>query len=405
MDKRLGQILVAQGAVSQGTLARALGYQRSSPSQTFRLGSILFSWNLVEEEELLAALSKLHHCPPVPWAELSKASPEALKILSGAFAARLGAFPYAIDDSGLRVAFRNPSDLAAVDEVSSISSKRLIPGVATEAALVLAYHRFYGRPVPPPFREVVQKFDGGKTAPAPGRQRGTPAVPDVSAVSGSTEPPSATASAAVAISETRAEPGVAESQPPLALAQVSPAPAESPAPAPAEPPAPTPKPERPRPRAAPLEEPGEARNRARIAADVVDRLLASFPRVLVLGVGTSAISGWTGRGPGLTPEIAAAIRVPTTEKTVVPDVARSGVAHFGPLRSERLSLALRGMLDRDAPACAVFPIRVLDSVAGILYADRLGEPMPEEDYSILADAAETTAKALSRFLLPDGERE
>ena len=55
MDKRLGQILVAQGAVTEGTLARALGYQRSAPSQTFRLGSILFSWNLVEEEELLAA--------------------------------------------------------------------------------------------------------------------------------------------------------------------------------------------------------------------------------------------------------------------------------------------------------------------------------------------------------------
>ncbi len=139
--------------------------------------------------------------------------------------------------------------------------------------------------------------------------------------------------------------------------------------------------------------------------DVVDRLLAGFPRVLVLGVGKSAISCWTGRGPGLTPEIAAAIRVPTAEKTVVPEVARSGVPHFGPLRSERLSLALRGMLDREAPACAVFPIRVLDGVAGILYADRLGEPMPEEDYAILADAAETTAKALSRFLLPDGERE
>jgi type II secretion system (T2SS) protein E len=397
MDRRqIGQILVAQGTVSEAGLARALGYQRAT-SHTLRLGSILFTWDLLAEETLLAALSKLHHCPPVPWAELSKASPEALRILTPAFAVRLGAFPYAIDSSGLRVAFRNPSDLAAIDEVSSLSSKRLIPGVATEAALVLAYHRFYGRPVPPHFREVVEKFDRSKIAPAPVRQRGTLAAPVVSAVSGSSSAPSVTAPAAVAISERRAEPGVAGPQPPPASPRVSPAPAA--------PPAPTPKPERSRSRAAPLEEPGEARNRARIAVDVVDRLLAKFPRVLVLGVGKSAISGWTGRGPGLTPEIVAAIRVPTAEKTVVPEVARSGVPHFGPLRSERLSLALRGMLDRDAPACAVFPIRVLDSVAGILYADRLGEPMPEEDYAILADAAETTAKALSRFLLPDDEKE
>jgi hypothetical protein len=62
------------------------------------------------------------------------------------------------------------------------------------------------------------------------------------------------------------------------------------------------------------------------------------------------------------------------------------------------------MLDKEAPACAVFPIRMLDSVAGILYADRLGEPMPDEDFAILADAAETTASLLSKFLLPRGEK-
>ena len=137
---------------------------------------------------------------------------------------------------------------------------------------------------------------------------------------------------------------------------------------------------------------------------VVDTLLARFPRVLVLGVGKSAISGWTGRGPGLTPEIAASIRVPVTEKSVLPEVAHSGLPHFGPIKPERLSLALRGMLDKEAPACAVFPIRMLDSVAGILYADRLGEPMPDEDFAILADAAETTASLLSKFLLPHGEK-
>jgi type IV pilus assembly protein PilB len=134
---QIGQILVAQGAVSEAVLARALGYQRST-SQIFRLGSILFNWDVIAEDKLLAALSKMHHCAPVTWAELSQASREALQTFSAAFAVRLGAFPYAIDGSGLRVAFRNPSDLAAVDEVSCISRKRLIPGVASVAALVLA---------------------------------------------------------------------------------------------------------------------------------------------------------------------------------------------------------------------------------------------------------------------------
>jgi hypothetical protein len=199
------------------------------------------------------------------------------------------------------------------------------------------------------------------------------------------------------MTESQAATTVAEPQPSVSLDRVSVAPAAAPAD--------SPKPAPPRPRAAPVDEPGEARNRARIAVSVVETLLSTFPRVLVLGVGRSAISGWTGRGPGLTPEIAASIRVPTAEKTILPEVARTGVPHFGPLEPERLSLALKGMLDREAPACAALPIRVLGSVAAILYADRLGEPLPEEDLPVLSDAAETAAKLLSKFLLPDGGKE
>lgn len=397
MDRpQIGQILIAEGAVSEAVLARALGYQRAT-SQTFRLGSILFNWDLLAEDKLLAALSKLHHCPPVTWAELSQATPEALQTFPAAYAVRLGVLPYAINGTALRVAFRNPADLATIDEVSSVSRKRLIPGIATEAALVLAYHRFYGRPVPPPFREVIQKFDRKRVSPAPDRQRGTGAVafPVTSAALSPRAPLRAPSSSTIATPERPAAPRIAEPPAPSPAVRASVAPAAVPAP--------TPKPQPPLPQANPLE-PGEARNRARIAVSVVDTLLAMFPRVLVLGVGKSAINGWTGRGPGLTPEIAASIRIPVTEKTVLPEVARSGMPHFGPLKPERLSLALRGMLDKEAPACAVFPIRILDSVAGILYADRLGEPMPDEDFAVLADAAETTANLLSKFLLPRGEK-
>lgn len=394
MDRlQIGQVLVAEGAVSEAVLARALGYQRAT-SQSFRLGSILFNWDLLAEDKLLAALSKVHHCPSVRWAELSQARTEALQTFSAAYAIRLGAFPYAIDSSGLRVAFRNPSDLATVDEVSSISRKRLIPAVATEAALVLAYHRFYGRPVPPHFREVIQKFDRSKVAPASERLRGSRAVPVVSAAAGSSTAPKAPASPPDAMPEMSVAAIAAGPEASPAAHRVSVASAAAPAPAP----------ERPRPQATPLEEPAEVRSRERIAVSVVDELLAIFPRVLVLGVGRSVISGWTGRGPGLTPEIAASIRVPAGEKTVVPEVARTGVPHFGALKPQRLSLALRGMLEREAPGCAVFPIRVFDTVAGVLYADRLGDPMLEEDYAVLSDAADTTANLLSRFLLPNGAR-
>lgn len=393
---QIGQILVAQGAVSEAVLARALGYQRST-SQIFRLGSILFNWDVIAEDKLLAALSKLHHCSVVTWAELSQASREALQTFSAAFAMRLGAFPYALDGSGLRVAFRNPSDLAAVDEVSCVSRKRLIPGVATEAALVLAYHRFYGRPVPPHFREVIQKFERDRIAPPPDRQKGARSAGVASTVSGSSSAAlRAPSSSSVATTEKPAASKVAGVIARSAAERASFARAAAPRP--------TPRPEAPLPQTAPQEEPADAGIRAQISVSVVDTLLAAFPRVLVFGVGRSAITGWTGRGPGLTPEIAASIRVPAAEETVVAEVARSGVSHFGALRPELLSFPLRGMLEREAPACAVFPIRVFDTVAGVLYADRLGEPLPEGDYAVLSDAAETAANLLSKFLLPDSQK-
>ncbi len=351
MDKpRIGQILIAEGAVSEEALARALGYQRAT-SQNLRLGSILLNWDLLGEDQLLAALAKLHHCVPATWADLLKATPEALKTFSAAYAVRLGAFPYAVDENELRVAFANPSDLVAIHEVFSISRSRLIPAVATEAALILAYHRFYGRLVPPPFREIVEKLDSPRPTPAPRRSKRP--IPAVSAAAArATSRVLSPATATIVVPPPPPEIYGFQVATPLGLvsaasaAEPAPEPAAEPAPEPAAEPAPElaaepvaatvplPAP----PMALPVEEQVEAHTRARIAVSVVENLLATFPRVLVLGVGRTAISGWTGRGPGLTPEIASAIRVPANEKTVLPDVARTGVPHFGPLeRNDSLS--------------------------------------------------------------------
>ena len=391
----IGQILIADGAVSEEAVARALGYQRAT-RQNIRLGSILLDWDLLAEDKLLAALSKLHRCPPVTWAELSRSSPEALQTLSAAFAMRLGAFPYTIDGSGVRVAFGNPSDLATVDEVFSVSRKRLVPGVATEAALVLAYHRFYGRPVPPDFRDLIHKVDRGWTASARSRPAGrsapvSPAVSDLKKISTEASDSAAAMRLPGASGIDRAEaPHAVDRDPLIAPIRTLLPPASEPESSPR--------------RAATDAAPGLDSNQARVADFVVDRLLEVFPRVLMLGVGKSAISGWAGRGPGLTPEVVAALRVQAGEESVVPEVARSGLPHFGPAERDRISFGLRGMLEREAAGCAVFPICVSGMVAGILYADRLGDPMLNGDSAILSDAARTLESLFSESDLLDGDK-
>ncbi len=161
---RIGQFLVSEGLLSNDVITRALGFQKSSV-ESFRLGTILLNWELLAEEALLAALSRYHGCPFADWAALSKATPEALRCLPATQAIRLGAVPYAIEAGNLRIAFRNPSDLAVIDQASQITGRRVLPSTTTEVRLALALHQFYGHPLPFQFKPVIQKLERRKTMP------------------------------------------------------------------------------------------------------------------------------------------------------------------------------------------------------------------------------------------------
>src|SRR6185369_9800620 len=109
--------------------------------------------------------SRYHGCPYADWAALSRATPEALRCLPAQQAIRLGAVPYAIEAGNLRIAFRNPSDLAVIDQASQISGRRVLPATTTEVRLALALHQFYGHPLPFQFKPIIQKLERRKTRP------------------------------------------------------------------------------------------------------------------------------------------------------------------------------------------------------------------------------------------------
>jgi hypothetical protein len=156
--RRIGELLVAEGLLTESAINRALGYQRASVER-LRLGSILLNWDLLAEDALLETLAKFHRCPAVPGVVLAKAPIEAALLLTAAAASRLAAMPYAFEKNVLRVAFANPSDLATIDEVSALTRKRIAPAVTTEIRLMQAHQKFYGRHIPHEFRAILQKMD------------------------------------------------------------------------------------------------------------------------------------------------------------------------------------------------------------------------------------------------------
>ena len=467
--RRIGELLVAEGLLSEAAVQRALGYQRQAGDR-MKLGSILVNWYLLPEASLLSALAKLHGCRGVPWSELAAASPNTVRLLPAPHAIRLSAIPYGAENGFLRVAFVNPSNLAAIDEVAALTGRSVQPGVATEARILQAQRKFLGRPVPLEYQQIIQKFDRPPAAAlppvekdfhtsqvveiegavAPPRPRKAPATSPGPALPGVELPglelpvfPELSPDAAArwsggrrstdegpaddsladwvggAISAFRGDPppeapvadGPASDMPAtippfrrandpidLAMARIgfplnrdegvgAPARRESPE----------------------IETPPEiseltgyeARTRDEIADSVLRDSLSSIPRVLLLGSGKSGVTGWRGRGAGLSTDRIAAIRIPAAESSVFSSVRRTGVPHFGPLDATEWPKELADLFGRTPPECAVFPIRVLEGVAAFLYADRLGEPMRHEDFALVARSAAQASRLFSLFLRPD----
>ncbi|MDQ2970578.1 MAG: hypothetical protein M3R34_05505 [Acidobacteriota bacterium] len=464
--RRIGELLVAEGLLSEAAVQRALGYQRQAGDR-MKLGSILVNWYLLPEASLLSALAKLHGCRGVTWSELAAASTDTVRLLPAAHAIRLSAIPYGSENGFLRVAFVNPSNLAAIDEVAALTGRSVQPGVATEARLLQAQRRFLGRLVPLEYRQILQKFDRPPAAALPpvekdfhtshaveiegaalptGPRKTPPPEPALPGVELPVFPelsrlPSSDAAAAWSDGRRSTDEGPADDSladwvgGAISAFRGDPPPVVPAAQAPAfDTPATIPPFRRandpldlatsriafphdrgdgvraPVKRQAPeVETPlefseatgYEARTRDEVADSVLRDSLSGIPRALLLGSGKSGVTGWRGRGAGLSIDDIAAIRIPASATSVFSSVRRTGVPHFGSLDASEWPKGLASLFGRTPPDCAVFPIRVLEGVAAFLYADRLGEPMRPEDFALVARSAAQASRLFSLFLRPD----
>jgi hypothetical protein len=132
---RLGELLLAKGAVSTDGLRSALEACRR---QGGRLGTWLTRLGLVNEGALLEALAQQTGCPAAPALELATAPAELRGLLHPAFAKRNMVVPFARQGRTLSVAMLHPNDLVIIDEVAAVTGLAVRAYVATEAALCAA---------------------------------------------------------------------------------------------------------------------------------------------------------------------------------------------------------------------------------------------------------------------------
>jgi hypothetical protein len=173
--RRLGEVLLARGAINKAQLEDALAYARRTRQ---RLGGALVQKGHLTEQELVQALSESLGLSAV---DLERAFVDwnAVQLLRASVCEAYGLFPYAIETMQgrrqLLVAMVDPLNLSAVEEVEFTTglpvSARLAPLAAVHAAILRHYHQV-NLPADAPEEDDI--IEGEEMAPPPAPPRIAP---------------------------------------------------------------------------------------------------------------------------------------------------------------------------------------------------------------------------------------
>jgi len=146
--KRIGELLLERGAISEAQLEAALHAQQRTRQ---RLGVTLVSQGAITEKTLAHALSE---ALGVPVMDLVNRPPDwgAIHLVRARFCEQHDLFPVALENAGGRkllvVAMADPLDTAALQEMEFTTGLKVNVRVASLSAVRAAIQRYYHRPAP-----------------------------------------------------------------------------------------------------------------------------------------------------------------------------------------------------------------------------------------------------------------
>jgi type IV pilus assembly protein PilB len=137
--RRLGDLLVAEGLISQDQLKRALGEQKG---KTEKLGSILVRLAFITEEQLIGFLSRQYGIPSITLNNVD-VDAETLRLIPAPIARKYEVLPVKRIGGTLTLAMADPTNVFALDDVAFMTSLQILPVVAPQAAIRKAIERNY----------------------------------------------------------------------------------------------------------------------------------------------------------------------------------------------------------------------------------------------------------------------
>ena len=138
--KRLGDLLISVGLITDEQLKQALQIQKQSRQ---RLGDILIGSGMISQKQLIEALEMQLG---IEFVDLSKVTIplELSHLISKNLARRYGVVPIALMKDELVLAMSDPLNFMAIEAVKTATRKRIIPRIATAEAIDHTISILYG---------------------------------------------------------------------------------------------------------------------------------------------------------------------------------------------------------------------------------------------------------------------
>jgi type IV pilus assembly protein PilB len=158
LSRRLGEVLLGAGLISQHQLDEAIAEQRSSRQ---KLGGILVRRGFLSERQMLEVLSQQYGIPPIDLSAVTP-EPELLKLVPAEMARKYCVLPVERRDKAIHLAVPDPTDLSALDAIGFITGLHVVPLLAALDEIRAAIDRVYGSsPVRADVLDELQSGLGG----------------------------------------------------------------------------------------------------------------------------------------------------------------------------------------------------------------------------------------------------
>jgi type IV pilus assembly protein PilB len=156
-SKTLLDVLVEEGKIDPAAVTNIQAQLLQTGST---LEEVLLQNNIVDENTLLQALSKLNSIPIIRLAEVG-AAPEALALVSVDLSRRYQMFPFALDDANnaVLVAMADPLDLPAIQFVAQKTGKQVVPHYVNKAELAATIEQAYSNNLSAEVTEALNDTD------------------------------------------------------------------------------------------------------------------------------------------------------------------------------------------------------------------------------------------------------